>query len=90
MREVGDNVVDVIISADELYKAVLKTNDNTNQQHETNCQQDGPAQGNAGSISNIPPDIMDLTDGDDEMDVVHILETQDRKPIWIILKIDMA
>ena len=59
----------------------METNDNTDQLHETNCQQDWPVQGNAGSISNIPPDIVDLTDGDDEMDVVHILETLDRKPI---------
>ncbi|PSS11366.1 E4 SUMO-protein like [Actinidia chinensis var. chinensis] len=81
LREVGENVVDVIISADGSWKAVLETNDNADQPHETNGQQDGPVQDNAGSISNIPPDFMDLTEGDDEMDVVHIFETQDRKPI---------
>ena len=30
---------------------------------------------------NMPPDIMDLTEGDDEMDVGHLFETQYRKPI---------
>lgn len=78
MKEVGENVVDVIISADGSWNPVLETNDNTDQPHDKsrNCQQDEPFQQEA----DLPSDVMDLTVGDDVMDLEHMYETADTKP----------
>ncbi|XP_028077340.1 E4 SUMO-protein ligase PIAL2 isoform X3 [Camellia sinensis] len=82
LKEVGENVADVIISADGSWKAVEESNDNKDQPHDKmpNCQQDG---GLAETIapSNAPPDILDLTEGYDEMDVERTCVTQDKKPV---------
>ncbi|KAL6986318.1 hypothetical protein U1Q18_019685 [Sarracenia purpurea var. burkii] len=83
LKEVGENVVDVIISADGSWKAVMDSDDNTEQPRDKtmNSQQDVSVQQNASNVSIVTPDIFDLTEGDDEMNVVHTSETQDRKPI---------
>ncbi|KAI8569676.1 hypothetical protein RHMOL_Rhmol02G0295700 [Rhododendron molle] len=78
LKEVGENVVDVIISADGSWNPVLETNDNTDQPHDKsrNCQQDEPFQQEA----DLPSDVMDLTVGNDVMDLEHMYETTDTKP----------
>ncbi|GMQ05550.1 hypothetical protein CsSME_00050534 [Camellia sinensis var. sinensis] len=83
LKEVGENVADVIISADGSWKAVEESNDNKDQPHDKmpNCQQDGLVQQKASSSSNAPPDILDLTEGYDEMDVERTCVTQDKKPV---------
>ncbi|KAL7167614.1 hypothetical protein ACSBR2_038137 [Camellia fascicularis] len=83
LKEVGENVADVIISADGSWKAVEESNDNKDQPHDrmSNCQQDGLVQQKASSSSNAPPDILDLTEGYDEMDVERTCVTQDKKPV---------
>ncbi|XP_058199953.1 E4 SUMO-protein ligase PIAL2 isoform X4 [Rhododendron vialii] len=84
LKEVGENVVDVIISADGSSNPVLETNDNTDQPHDKsrNCQQDEPFQQEA----DLPSDVMDLTVGDDVMDLEHMYETADTKPNTAILQ----
>lgn len=78
LKEVGEDVNDVIISADGSWNPVLETNDNADQPRDKslNGQQDEPAQQEAG----IPSDIMDLSVGDDVMDLDHVFENADSKP----------
>uniref|UniRef100_A0A5B7APQ5 Putative E3 SUMO-protein ligase pli1 n=1 Tax=Davidia involucrata TaxID=16924 RepID=A0A5B7APQ5_DAVIN len=83
LREVGENVADVIISADGSWKAVMESNDHKDQSHDktSNCQPNGPTQQESTSFSDAVPDILDLTEGSDDMDVAGIRETEDRKPL---------
>ncbi|KAF8379601.1 hypothetical protein HHK36_029042 [Tetracentron sinense] len=82
LREVGDDVVDVIISADGSWKAVLESDDHTDQLHDrtVSCQQDGSEQCEAKRFSNTPSNLVDLTVGGDENDIMRTSDTEDRKP----------
>ncbi|XAR55098.1 hypothetical protein NMG60_11030487 [Bertholletia excelsa] len=83
LKEVAENVTDIIISADGSWKALAESNDDIDQPNEkTTCQQDGPVQQKAPD----PPDIVDLTENDDNMDVIHVDETQETKPSLFNLK----
>ncbi|XP_022969987.1 E4 SUMO-protein ligase PIAL2-like isoform X1 [Cucurbita maxima] len=76
IREVAENVTEVIISADGSWKAILENDcgdgrpldDSLNQQNERAQQE-----------STAPPDVLDLTEVDDDMNICN-LETEDRKP----------
>uniref|UniRef100_A0A5B7AMW3 Putative E3 SUMO-protein ligase pli1 n=1 Tax=Davidia involucrata TaxID=16924 RepID=A0A5B7AMW3_DAVIN len=83
LREVGENVADVIISADGSWKAVMESNDHKDQSHDktSNCQPNGPTQQESTNFKDAVPDILDLTEGDDGMDVMGTCETEDRKPL---------
>ncbi|KAK9276538.1 hypothetical protein L1049_006072 [Liquidambar formosana] len=82
LREVGENVADVIITADGSWKAVLESDDHGDQPHDDtiNSQQEGSEQRESTGIPNGLPNVFDLTEGDDEMDEVVIRDTEDRKP----------
>lgn len=82
LEEVGENVADVIISADGSWKAVIESNDQTDKQHDKilNCNPDVVPQQESASIANAPPEILDLTEGADEMDAVSTCEHEDLKP----------
>lgn len=76
LKEVGENVADVIFSADGSWKAV-EIDDDTNQSHvkTPTSKQDGPTQ------QENTQDIMDLTQGDDMMDnEIGNFDIEDRKP----------
>ena len=72
----AENVTEVIISADGSWKAILENDcgdgrpldDSLNQQNERAEQE-----------STAPPDVLDLTEVDDDMNICN-LETEDRKP----------
>ncbi|KAA8522457.1 hypothetical protein F0562_013182 [Nyssa sinensis] len=85
LREVGENVADVIISADGSWKAAMESNYLPDQcqpcDKTLNCQLDGPTGQEYTSLFNGVPDILDLTEDSDDMDVVGICETEDRKPL---------
>nr|XP_023877737.1 uncharacterized protein LOC111990179 isoform X1 [Quercus suber] len=63
LQEVAENVVDVIISADGSWMAVLENEDHTEQtDHETqSCQQERPQQSDSDGISYVPAEVYDLT-----------------------------
>ena len=67
LREVGENVVDVKISADGSWKVVLENEDHTEQTgHETqSCQQERPQQGDFNGFSCVPAEVVDRTVGGD-------------------------
>ncbi|KAK2984589.1 hypothetical protein RJ640_018967, partial [Escallonia rubra] len=73
LKEVGGNVTDVIISADGSWKAVAKSGDHIDKSHikTSISEQDG---------SMLQESILDLTQGDDEMDI-DAYENEDRKPV---------
>ncbi|XP_048230058.1 E4 SUMO-protein ligase PIAL1 isoform X2 [Ricinus communis] len=75
LKEVGDNVADVIISADGSWKAVLETDENTDhtQKEVVDCQKDIPE-------VQEPASVVDLTEDDDRMDVASTSHIEDRKP----------
>jgi len=63
LQEVAENVVDVIISADGSWMAVLENEDHTEQtDHKTqSCQQERPQQSDSDGISYVPAEVADLT-----------------------------
>ncbi|KAM4123301.1 hypothetical protein ACB094_01G149300 [Castanea mollissima] len=79
LREVGENVSEVIISADGSWKAVLESDDHVHPAREKTlkCQNEKTEQQESTSVSNV----LDLTEDNDEMEVVSAGETEDRKPI---------
>lgn len=88
LREVGDNVNDVIISADGSWKAVLESDDCVVQTSERtlNCQKERPEQRESTTSSAALPIVLDLTASDDEMDAVGISDIEDRKPFQVTLQ----
>ncbi|RVX04200.1 E4 SUMO-protein ligase PIAL2 [Vitis vinifera] len=82
LKEVGENVADVIISADGSWKAILESNDHVDQPRvgTLNSQQKGPDLQGSTSFSNASPSVWDLTEGDDEMNAFDACEIEDRKP----------
>ncbi|XP_059456820.1 E4 SUMO-protein ligase PIAL1-like isoform X2 [Corylus avellana] len=63
LGEVAETVVDVIISADGSWVAVLENEDQTDQTgHETkSCQQERPQQCKCDASSSVPAEVVDLT-----------------------------
>ncbi|XP_038874879.1 E4 SUMO-protein ligase PIAL2 [Benincasa hispida] len=76
IREVGENVTEVIISADGSWKAILE-----NDYGDGRPLDDALTHQNerAQEESTAPPDVLDLTEVDDDMDICN-LETEDMKP----------
>ncbi|KAK4349681.1 hypothetical protein RND71_032436 [Anisodus tanguticus] len=80
LKEVSEDVTDVMISSDGSLKAIMESDDHTeNPRDKTpDIAQDSPHRGSGGP-SNAPGDYLDLTDIDDEMNPVTTAETEDRK-----------
>ncbi|XP_059598932.1 E4 SUMO-protein ligase PIAL2 isoform X6 [Vitis vinifera] len=78
LKEVEENVVDVIISPDGSWKPVVESID-----HETQSnQQEHSEQCESVGFSNIPAQVVDLTMGeDDEDECLSSLGTEDVKPL---------
>ncbi|KAJ8538641.1 hypothetical protein K7X08_029937 [Anisodus acutangulus] len=91
LKEVSEDVTDVMISSDGSLKAIMESDDHTeNPRDKTpDIAQDSPHRGSGGPSnapgdyfggpSNAPGDYLDLTDIDDEMNPVTTAETEDRK-----------
>lgn len=77
----GENVADVIISADGSWKAILENDDNTDQtcKETVNCQKETPGQQEPATSSDLPI-VMDLTEDDYRIDVMSISDVEDKKP----------
>ncbi|XP_075643642.1 uncharacterized protein LOC142614882 isoform X1 [Castanea sativa] len=82
LQEVAENVVDVIISADGSWMAVLENEDHTEQtDHETqSCQQERPQQSDSDGISYVPAEVADLTvEGHNVGNAMHKSESMNRQ-----------
>ncbi|KAF2313388.1 hypothetical protein GH714_010714 [Hevea brasiliensis] len=82
LKEVAENVVDVIISADGSWQAIMESDDNADKTCEetVNCQKETPGQqGPATSLVDLSI-VMDLTEDDNRMDVVSTSDVDDEKP----------
>lgn len=77
----GENVADVIISADGSWKAILENDDNTDQtcKETVNCQKETPGQQEPATSSDLPI-VMDLTEDDNRIDVMSTSDVEDKKP----------
>ncbi|XP_024031975.1 E4 SUMO-protein ligase PIAL2 isoform X2 [Morus notabilis] len=83
LQEVGDDVVDVIISADGSWKAVFENDAHVNQVQDTNTggpKETSELQEATTTLSNALPSVVDLTGDDDEMDIGGAYEIEDIKP----------
>ncbi|KAF3635764.1 putative WD repeat-containing protein 74-like [Capsicum annuum] len=80
LKEVSEDVTDVVISSDGSWKAVMESDDRTEKPRDKtpDIAQDSPHRGSDGP-SNAPSDVLDLTEMDDEMYPVTTAETEDRK-----------
>ncbi|KAL3498910.1 hypothetical protein ACH5RR_041642 [Cinchona calisaya] len=81
LKEVGENVSDVIISSDGSWKAIMESDDHAEKGQDKfpNVEQDEPTRPDSTSLSNGLPDLMDLTEMDDVIDAVGACEAEDRK-----------
>ena len=82
LQEVAENVVDVIISADGSWMAVLENEDHTEQMdHKTqSCQQERPQQSDSDGISYVPAEVADLTmEGNNAGNAMHKSESMNRQ-----------
>ncbi|KAH7513866.1 hypothetical protein FEM48_Zijuj11G0028000 [Ziziphus jujuba var. spinosa] len=79
LNQVGKDVSDIIISANGSWKAVMDTDD---QIHDSaiNCTKKKSEQQESTGLLNAPPDVLDLTEDDNEVDVFRTSEIEDRKP----------
>nr|XP_016454176.1 PREDICTED: E4 SUMO-protein ligase PIAL2-like isoform X2 [Nicotiana tabacum] len=80
LKEVGEDVTDVMISSDGSWKAIMESDDHTEKSRDKipDFTQDSPQRGSDG-FSNTPADVMDLTDIDDEINPMATSETEDSK-----------
>ncbi|KAK4363832.1 hypothetical protein RND71_019073 [Anisodus tanguticus] len=80
LKEVSEDVTDVMISSDGSWKEIMESDDHTEKPRDKtpDIAQDSPHRGSGGP-SNAPGDYLDLTDIDDEMNPVTTAETEDRK-----------
>lgn len=78
----GEDVADVTISSDGSWKAVLEDNKNSNQAHEKALDsiEGSPEQQGNTNLSNAIPNIVDLTEDKNEMEMDCTYEIEDRKP----------
>ncbi|KAJ8768481.1 hypothetical protein K2173_022570 [Erythroxylum novogranatense] len=82
LKEVGDNVIDVIMSYDGSWKAVLESDDDTYKAPSTysDCQKEKTGGGECTTSAALPPIVLDLTVDNDKMDTVAFREIEERKP----------
>lgn len=83
LKEVGENVDEVIISADGSWKAIIASEDHVDQEREENlnCKKENIERQESTNTSSSLPNILDLTEDNDEMEAVSNSETEDRKPL---------
>ncbi|WMV40615.1 hypothetical protein MTR67_034000 [Solanum verrucosum] len=77
LKEVSEDVTDVMISSDGSWKAIMESDDYSEKPRDKTPEiaQDSPRRGSDGP-SNAPGDVLDLTDIDDDMNPA---ETEDSK-----------
>ncbi|GAB2273819.1 hypothetical protein Dimus_008593 [Dionaea muscipula] len=81
LKELGDNAVDVIISADGSWKAASKTKDsNEPQDSALNSPSEEPGIQHDSCTSIAPSNVCDLTEGDEEMATADPCVQVDNKP----------
>ncbi|KAK1367551.1 E4 SUMO-protein ligase PIAL2 [Heracleum sosnowskyi] len=80
LEEVAENVAVVKISADGSWKAATESNDQRDQKTSIDVPE-SLLQQEPNCTANGSPDIMDLSDGDDEMDIVAASENECLKPL---------
>ncbi|KAE8055411.1 hypothetical protein FH972_012251 [Carpinus fangiana] len=80
--EVGENVDEVIISADGSWKAIMGSDDHVDQARDENlnCQKEKIEGLESSRVSTSLPNVLDLTEDNDEMEAMSNCETEDRKP----------
>ncbi|KDP25375.1 hypothetical protein JCGZ_20531 [Jatropha curcas] len=80
LKEVGENVVNVIISVDGSWKAVMESDENMDHscKEPVNCQKETPEQ--QEPATSLIPSVLDLTEDDDRMDAMSTSDVEDRKP----------
>ncbi|XP_048422587.1 E4 SUMO-protein ligase PIAL2-like [Pyrus x bretschneideri] len=81
LREVGENVAEVIISMDGSWKAGLENDDDLGQAHDKAFQNEISEQEESTRVSSALPIVLDLTEDDTEMDTLSACETEDVKPL---------
>ncbi|KAI9108345.1 hypothetical protein K1719_020536 [Acacia pycnantha] len=82
LKSVGDNVSEVVISADGSWKAVYKDdNDVDKMQNDAHNSGKEPAEPKESTCypGNLP-NVLDLTNDDDDLEMLDAGETNDRKP----------
>ncbi|XP_034709516.1 E4 SUMO-protein ligase PIAL2-like isoform X1 [Vitis riparia] len=85
LREVGENVVDVIISPDGSWKPVVESIDHAEQLYDATQSnwQENTKQCESVRFSSIAADAVDLTMGEDnDDDSPSNFRTEDMKPLW--------
>ncbi|XVE64772.1 hypothetical protein DITRI_Ditri07aG0128700 [Diplodiscus trichospermus] len=89
LKEVAEDVSDVIISVDGSWKAMLENDDDVDDLHDKilNCEKDGSEQ--PESAKGVPI-ILDLTQDDNGVDAMETIEIEDRKPPVANLQIESA
>ncbi|XP_074380674.1 uncharacterized protein LOC141721599 isoform X2 [Apium graveolens] len=80
-EEVGENVAVIMISADGSWKAATESNDQRD--HRTSINVPEVLSQQEKCTANDAPDIMELSDGDDEMDIVGASENECLKPLLV-------
>lgn len=82
LKEVGDEVVDVIISADGSWKAVFETDAHMDQAHDTDLgdPKETSEQQESTTHSNGVRTVVDLTGDENDMDTESACEIEDIKP----------
>ncbi|XP_019186113.1 PREDICTED: E4 SUMO-protein ligase PIAL2-like isoform X2 [Ipomoea nil] len=83
LKEVGENVTDVILSSDGSWKAVMESDDPTGNPpvNKPDISKDETMLPDCNGISSSSADILDLTEMDDAMDVVGTGEIEDIKSV---------
>nr|GMC98161.1 E4 SUMO-protein ligase PIAL2-like isoform X1 [Ipomoea batatas] len=83
LKEVGENVTDVILSSDGSWKAVMESDDPTGNSpvNKPDISKDETMLPDSNGISSSSADILDLTEIDDAMDVVATGEMEDHKSV---------
>lgn len=79
LREVREDVADVMVSIDGSWKAVKESNSHSDHPDDIITPSEGPPQRERTNFSNTLSNILDLTDIDDEIEVAP-QESEDRKP----------
>ncbi|XWS48877.1 hypothetical protein CRYUN_Cryun13aG0114300 [Craigia yunnanensis] len=79
LKEVAEDVSNVVISAEGSWKAVLENDDDLDELHDKilNCQKDGSEQ--PESAKGVPI-VLDLTQDDNNVDAMETIGFEDRKP----------
>ncbi|KAI4315471.1 hypothetical protein L6164_028275 [Bauhinia variegata] len=85
LKDVGENIVEVIVCADGSWKAVLENDGNADktQNKVPDCEKEHIEPQEPTCSPRALPDVLDLTndDDDDQMEIMNVHETEDRKPL---------